>query len=419
MQCDITLMEYQKEAILKMKPGCILNGGVGSGKSITSLVFYLSKICKHKPGMNQFGETYQPLTGSPDLYIITTAAKRDSGEWLSELGHFGLALGSNKFMGGINVVVDSWNNLHKYQDVTNAFFIFDEQHLTGKGAWVQSFYKIAKVNQWILLTATPGDTWMDYAPVFIANGFYKNRRDFERRHVVYSRWSKYPVVDRWLDEGRLIRLRNSILVMMKSPNGAERVPPHIITVGYDKDSYKKIVKDRWNIDKKQPISNYSEMAMCLRRLVNSEERRLVETANICKKVQKAIIFYNLNCELDQLRRLEDITGIPVYERNGHKHDPVPSGNKWIYLVQYASGCEAWNCTKTNVIIFYSLNYSYKTMEQAAGRIDRMNTPYKQLHYYIIRSFAPIDIGIVRSLKNKKKFQPIEFLKKTAPDKELS
>ena len=419
MQCDITLMEYQKEAILKMKPGCILNGGVGSGKSITSLVFYLSKICKHKSGMNQFGETYQPLPGSPDLYIITTAAKRDSGEWLSELTHFSLSLGSNKFMGGVNVVVDSWNNMHKYQEVKDAFFIFDEQHLTGKGAWVKSFYKIAKVNQWILLTATPGDTWMDYAPVFIANGFYKNRRDFERRHVVYSRWSKYPVVDRWLDEGRLIRLRNSILVTMKSPKGAERVPPHVITVGYDKNAYKRIMKDRWNIEKDQPISNYSEMAMCLRRLVNSEERRLVETANICKKVHKAIIFYNLNCELDQLRRLEDITGIPVYERNGHKHDQVPSGKEWIYLVQYASGCEAWNCTKTNVIIFYSLNYSYKTMEQAAGRIDRMNTPYKQLHYYVIQSFSPIDVGIIRSLKNKKKFQPVEFLKKTTPDKELS
>lgn len=405
------LREYQKEAVLKLKSGDILCGKVGSGKSMTALAFYTMRICKTRRGQRQFEKTFQPLKGSPDLYIITTAAKRDSGEWGDELLNFSLHIGSNKAMGGIHVVVDSWNNIKKYEDATDSFFIFDEQHLVREGAWTKAFYKIAKSNQWILLTATPGDSWSDYMPVFIANGFYKNKTQFERMHAVYSRWSKYPKIDRWINEDRLKQCRDQVLVTMISPPGAERVPAHIITVGYDKPAYKRIMKDRWNPYKDQPIRNYSEMAMCLRRLVNTEPRRLVETASICKKVKKIIIFYNLNAELEQLRTLEDLTGIPVYERNGHKHDPLPTGKQWIYLVQYESGKEAWNCITTNVIIFYSLNYSYKTMEQAAGRIDRMNTPFKQLHYYVIRSFSPLDMGILRALAKKEKFQPVAFLKR--------
>jgi len=404
------LYEFQKEAIRKLHSGCILAGGVGTGKSITSLAYFLQKECKHRTGANATGTTYQPVPNSPDLYIITTARKRDSLEWVGELNKFALSPGSNTGMGGIFVTIDSWNNIGKYRDVQGAFFIFDEQRAVGSGSWAKDFIRIGKANHWIMLSATPGDTWNDYIPVFLANGFYKNRTHFMRRHAVYDRWSKFPRVTKWLDEDYLKRLRDHILVPMEMPRETER-KVYQVYVPYDKEKYKRLQKDRWNIFKDEPIENFPQLAINLRRVVNMEPARLKETARLCEGHQRVIIFYNLEVELEQLRKLNKMTGIPVFEWNGKRHDPLPTGDSWIYLVQYNAGAEGWNCITCNTIIFYSLNYSYKVMEQAAGRIDRMNTPYKLLYYYMIRSYAPIDLGILRALKNKENFNAVSFLKK--------
>lgn len=407
---QLRLYDFQKEAINKLHSGCILAGGVGTGKSITSLSYFLSRECRHRAGKNSLGDTYQPMPGSPDLYIITTARKRDSLEWDKELNRFALSPGSNTGMGGIHITIDSWNNIDKYRNVQGAFFIFDEQRVVGYGAWVKAFIRISKFNRWILLSATPGDTWSDYMPVFIANGFYKNKAHFMRRHAVYDRWSKYPRITKWLDEDYLKKLRDYILVPMEMPRETERSISQVY-VPYNKDAYKRLQRDRWNIFTDAPIENFSELAINLRRVVNSDPARIKETARICEAHRKVIIFYNLNVELDQLRTLSKRTGLPVYEWNGQTHDPLPTGSEWIYLVQYTAGAEGWNCITCNTIIFYSLNYSYKTMEQAAGRIDRMNTPYHKLNYYVIRSYAPIDLGILRALKNKENFNAVTFLKK--------
>ena len=404
------LYPFQERAVEDLDSGKILCGGVGSGKSITSLVYFLSKECRHKVGSNSYGNTYRPINGSPDLFIITTARKRDSGEWSAELVKFGLTTGKNTLMGGITVTVDSWNNIQKYADVEDAFFIFDEQRVIGYGAWTKAFLKIAKRNRWILLSATPGDTWSDYMPVFIANGFYKNKRQFEQMHAVYSRWSKYPKIDKWIGEDRLVKIRNHILITMERPKETER-ETHLVTVGYDKNAFKGVFKDRWNPFTEKPIKNSPELMMCLRKIINTEPRRFAETVSICKKRRRCIIFYNLNCELEILRGLGKATGFPVAEWNGHVHDPLPDGKEWIYLVQYTAGCEGWNCITSDTVIFYSLNYSYKVMEQAAGRIDRLNTPYPVLHYYVIRSFSPMDIGIIRALKNKENFNESAFLRR--------
>lgn len=404
------LRDYQREAIEKMHNGCVLAGGVGTGKSIVSIAYFLSKVCASKHGRNAYGDTWQPFEGAPDLYIITTAKKRDSGEWESELQRYALSIGPNTSMGGIHVSIDSWNNIRKYADVRDAFFIFDEQHVVGWGAWSKDFVKIARSNRWILLSATPGDTWSDYIPLFIANGFYKNKTQFMNRHAVYSRWTKYPSVEKWIDEGRLIKLRDHILIPMEaSKENDKRVRE--VYVAYDKDEYKRLLKERWNKEENRPIENFSELAIALRRLVNTHPDRLAETARICETHRRVIIFYNLNAELDQLRKLEKMTCIPVSEWNGQKHDPLPTGDSWIYLVQYTAGNDGWNCITSNTIVFYSLNYSYKVMLQASGRIDRMNTPYDLLNYYVLRSYAPIDLGILRALKGKKQFNAVAFLKR--------
>ena len=401
------LRDYQLEAIGKMKNGCILNGGVGSGKSLTSLSYYYLQ----NGGSFEFlsGKDYIPMPNPPkDLYIITTARKRDTFEWEGEMSHFLLSTHEELNKYDNKVIVDSWNNIQKYKDVEDAFFIFDEQRVVGSGAWVKAFLKIAKQNQWILLSATPGDTWSDYIPVFIANGFYKNKTEFMREHAVFSRFSKYPKIEKYIGTGRLIRQRREILVDMKFER--ETVQHHYdIYVTYDNKLYKDVMKRRWDIWNDEPIINASGLCYALRKIVNSHESRSTKLLELFETHQKMIVFYNFDYELEILKSLYFGEGVIVAEWNGHKHEPTPTGNQWVYLVQYTAGAEGWNCITTDTIVFYSLNYSYKIMHQSAGRIDRLNTPYKDLHYYYLKSRSGIDLAIERALNDKRKFNESSFI----------
>ena len=399
----IELRDYQLDAVKRMKNGCILCGGVGSGKSRTSLAYYYMQ----NEGVLGTGN-YIPMNDPPmDLYIITTARKRDTLEWEEEMIPFLLSTHPDASLYSNKVVVDSWNNITKYSTVEDSFFIFDEQRVIGSGTWVKSFLKIAKSNQWILLSATPGDTWQDYIPVFVANGFYKNRSEFIREHVVYSRFSKFPKIDRYLNIGRLIRLRNKILVNMDFKRLT--VSHHEdIFVKYDTDKYKYAGTNRWDPFKKEPIINAAGLCYVWRKIVNMDQSRQIALLEIVEKHPKSIIFYNFDYELELLKEI--FTGYEVAEWNGHKHQPVPTGDAWVYLVQYNAGAEGWNCITTDTIIFYSQNYSYKIMAQSAGRIDRMNTPYTDLYYYHLKSRSSIDLAISKALKDKKTFNETRFVK---------
>lgn len=402
------LMPHQREAIDKMRNGCILCGGVGTGKSITSLAYYF----REQGGDLDWSNGYQPMDdiSIQDLYIITTARKRDTLEWESELSRFLITNDLNTKIYRHNVVIDSWNNIGKYTDVKNAFFIFDEQRVVGSGSWVKSFLKITKSNNWILLSATPGDTWMDYVPVFVANGFYKNKTEFLREHVVFSRFSKFPKVDRYLNTKRLERLRSRILVIMEFERHTTSYHEDIY-VEYDHILYKSIFKDRWNIWENKPFQNASELCYGLRKVVNSDESRLEAVLDIFKEHPRLIVFYNFDYELEMLKNLDYGRGVEIAEWNGHAHQPIPESMSWVYLVQYNAGAEGWNCIKTDTILFYSQNYSYKIMVQSAGRIDRLNTPYTDLHYYHLKSRASIDIAIAKALKEKKQFNTGAFIGK--------
>ena len=402
------LYNYQLDAINRMKNGCILCGGVGSGKSITALGYYYL-INGGDISFLKGGE-FTPMNPYPaDLYIITTARKRDTLEWEKEMLPFLMSIDSKTNFYNNNIVIDSWNNIKKYSDVKDAFFIFDEQRVVGSGVWVKSFLKIVRSNKWILLSATPGDTWQDYIPVFIANGFYRNRTEFSREHIVYSRFSKYPKVDRYLNTGRLLRLRNSILVNMDFTRKTESHHENIF-IEYDIEAYKEVTKTRWNPYKNEPIVNAAELCYVWRRIVNSDISRENALLSILKKHNKVIVFYNFDYELEILKNCKYDEEVKVAEWNGHKHEPIPDSEKWVYLVQYAAGAEGWNCTTTDTIVFYSQNYSYKIMQQAAGRIDRVNTSFKDLYYYHFKSRSGIDLAISRSLNNKKNFNESAYVK---------
>lgn len=398
----VKLEDYQMDALNRMHNGCILNGGTGSGKSITSLAYYFTR-----QGGNLNPWRFPKVM--KDLIIITTAFKRDTGEWNEELISYGLKEGENKAFHS-KIIIDSWNNIQKYVHVTNSFFIFDEQRAVNYGVWSKSLIAISRNNEWILLSATPGDNYLDYMPVFIANGFYRNKTEFTLHHVCYSRYSKYKV-EKYYDIPRLERLKAKVLVEMKSPKSVNKVTENIV-LWYDVMKYKDLIRNRFNYEKGEPIENIAELCSELRKIPNKNMDKLTALADILRKHPTAIVFYNFDYELEMLKTFLDEMDYPYSERNGHKHEGLLEGKKWVYLVQYNAGAEAWNCITTNTVVFFSLNYSYKMMTQAAGRIDRMNTPFDTLYYFYISTYAPIDMAIKKALKEKKKFNESNYFKKT-------
>lgn len=394
------LYKHQAQAVKRMFTGCILNGGTGSGKSRTALYYYFATH-----GGYLSSKQYTPMSTVRDLYIITTAKKKYDMEWEDELVPFHLYPDAKTRLTDYyanTVVVDSWQCIKKYTDVKNAFFIFDEDKLTGKGAWCKAFLKIAKYNDWIILSATPGDTWQDYETVFLANGFFKTRTEFRDNHIEYSRWTKYPSIVRYKNETRLIRLRDRILIDMEFHRHTIQHHEDIF-VDYDKDKYRYVMKNRWDIYKDEPISQASGLCYVLRKVVNSDESRQVKLLELFEQHPKMIIFYSFDYERDILLNLGYGDDVQISEYSGHAHQSIPTSDRWVYLVNYSSGAEGFNCIKTDCIVFYSQTYSYKTLSQATGRIDRMNTPYVDLYYYHLKTRSNIDLAIARALKQKKKF----------------
>jgi hypothetical protein len=377
-----SLYPHQEEALKKIKPGSILNGGVGSGKTLTSLVFYK----RHH--------------SSKKLYVITTAKKRDSRDWEDDAKILGLKI----------EVVDSWNNIKNYMHLENCFFIFDEQRVVGYSAWGKAFITICRKNKWILLSATPGDTWMEYMTVFIANGFYRNKTDFVDQHVEFDQWVKYPKVKNYHNVGKLMKLRQQILVPMHFERKTKR-HRQFITSQHNDDMYNRILKDRWNVFEEKPIENASEMLQCLRKLCATDEDRIFNAKFLMDIHDRLIVFYNFNYERDVLIQIAKDLERQYWEWNGHAHDEVPKFDRWLYFVQYTAGAEGWNCVTTDTILFYSMNYSYKITEQAEGRIDRLNTKYTDLDYYFLTSNSSVEKDIYKAIKTKEKFNESAWLKR--------
>ena len=400
------LYPHQEEALKKMFNGCLLNGGTGSGKSRTGLYYFFSKN-----GGSYDGRTYTPMHGKPpDLYILTTAKKRNDKEWEEELVPFLLYPDPKTHITqryGNKVIIDSWQNIKKYTDVVGAQFIFDENKISGKGVWAKSFLKITKNNEWIILSATNGDKWEDYETVFLAHRFFRNRTDFRDNHLVYNQYSKFPDVIGYRNETRLCRLRDRLIVDMDFERHTTQIHEDIYCQ-YDMTKYREAMRKRWDPYKEEPINQASSLCYVLRHIVNEDESRQVKLLELIEDHPRSIIFYNFDFELDILLNLAYPEGTIVAQYNGHCHDKLPESDRWVYIVQYTSGCEAWNTISTDTIIFYSQNYSYKVLVQASGRIDRLTTPYTELHYYHLKSYASIDVAITKALRQKKKFNERKF-----------
>ena len=404
----VRLDSPQIEAVKNLGNGKILCGDVGTGKSRTALAYYFFRVCGGRCPVNGKGK-WQEMKRPRNLVVITTAKKRDSKDWEKEALSFNLNVDPKLSESGVRIVVDSWNNIKKYADVYGAFFIFDEQRVTGKGPWVKAFYKITRKNQWILLSATPGDVWTDYVPVFVANGFFRSRTDFERQHCIFNQFiTKYRKVEGYYNERVLKQYRDSLLVDI--PIVKLTIPHHItLRAEYDKSLYLTVVKDRWDPFDDEPIEESGKLCYLMRKVVNQDRSRTELLKELCSEHDKIIVFYNYTYEVEILRALGEEIDIDYAEWNGIKHQPIPDSDKWLYFVQYLSGAEGWNCIDTDTIVFYSQSYSYRTMIQSEGRIDRRNTPFTDLYYYHFVSNAPIDKAIKLALSRKKDFNENSFM----------
>lgn len=399
----VQLYPHQLKAVEELSDGKVLVGGVGTGKTITSLVYFYTKVMG--------GELNKPetITNPMDLYIFTTARKRDELDWQRDCAKLAMTKDRDASIHRIKVTVDSYNNIKNYKDLNSSFIILDEQRMVGTGAWVKAFLKMAKRNRWIMLSATPGDKWEDYIPLFIANGFVKNITEFRQNHIVYAPYSKFPKVERYIGVGKLIKWRRELLVDMPYLRHTTR-HIHPVVCDHDKDLMKVVMEKRWHPFEKRPLRDMAEMFGMMRRIAYSDPSRKSQVIDLVKNNHpRLIVFYNFDYELEILRTIaEDMPDLPIAEWNGHKHEQVPSGDSWLYLVQYVAGAEAWNCVETDAICFYSQTYSYRNFEQAQGRIDRLNTPFKDLHYYSLVSTSQIDRAITNALKAKQSFNEKDF-----------
>lgn len=395
------LNEQQRKAISQMKNGSILRAETGLGKTRTSLGYFFTRYGGNLGEEFGYEGRFKMPSYLPNLYVITTAKTRDSKSWERELNVYRLYDNDD-----FHYVVDSWNNIDKYRDVKDSFFIFDEQRAGGSGKWAKRFIEIAQNNEWVLLSATPGDKWKEYIPIFIAHGFYRNKTDFMNKHCLTNPYRVWDI--KYINEGMLIRHRRDITVYMDKEKPANP-NHHNIYAGYDKDKYTLIQRDRWNPYSNEPIQNGADLVRLLRRVVNEDYSRIELVAQILLDHPKLIIFYNFNYERDLLRMFAHSVGIDIAEWNGSLHQNIPSSDSWIYIVQYSAGCEGWNCFETDTMVFYSQDYSYKRMHQAEGRISRLNTPYDNVFYYHILSRSTIDRMISRSLSEKKDFNDSKFL----------
>lgn len=394
---------YQQEAVDKMHNGCILNAGVGTGKSFMGLLYYWTKVCD---GVYTDDE-YKPMKNPRPLLIITTPKKRDSLEWEKDMLPFLLSPDddSNPYSDEAPVRIDSWQNIKKYTNVVGYFVIFDENCLSSWGTWTKSFLKIAKKNQWILLTATPGDNWSDYIPVFIANGFYKNKTEFKENHIIMNPFTRYPSIKGYFNQGKLMKYRKQITVTVNESRIT--IPIHnYIQCDYDKETEKLVLRNRWHPFEDRPLRDATEMAVVMRKIAFGDMSRIDKCKELHEVNPRIIIFYDYDFELDMLIEMCETECYTYAQWNGHKHEPIPETAQWIYLVQYTSGNAAWNCISTNCMIFFNDNYSYKKMKQAAGRIDRLNTPYHELHYYHLTSSSFIDKRIKKTLMDKSAFNDV-------------
>lgn len=406
----VSMYRWQLEALVRMHNGCVLTGepgkSVGAGKSRTAIAYWWTRVCGG--GLNFQNGKLTKIKKRVDLVIITTARKRDTTEWWKDIAPFGVTFDPKLNPLGVTLEIDSWNNISKYTKRKGQFFIFDEQKALGGGVWGKSLVKIAKNNQWIMLTGTPGDVWMDYCQVFVANGYYKNRTEFIQTHVVYDRWAKFPKISGYRAVRRLETNRNRMLVIMNAEKLAER---HVewVSYPYDTDLYERVQNRRADPETGEPYRNASELCNALRLYSGASEGHSERFLELVKDRQRVIVFYNRNWELERLRDLGRSVDVPVYELNGHKHDDVPSDGRWWYLVQYAAGAEAWNCVTTDCMVFWSASYSWKQMEQAYGRIDRINTPYSDLYYFVMTNDSSIEKSVRSAIGRKEVFNERAFV----------
>jgi len=130
--------------------------------------------------------------------------------------------------------------------------------------------------------------------------------------------------------------------------------------------------------------------------------------------ENIVVFYNFTKEKEDLIKVMKKLKKKIYEVSGQKSD-IPTKNDWsdiknsVTIVQYQAGSAGIELQYANVVVFYSLTYSYQDYEQALGRCYR-NGQDKKVTAYRFMAKDTIEMAIFGALRNKKDFNEKLFRK---------
>ena len=120
---------------------------------------------------------------------------------------------------------------------------------------------------------------------------------------------------------------------------------------------------------------------------------------------RLIVFYNFNCELDQLIRVCESLERPYSLVNGSTKDlsNYEHESNSITLVQYQAGAMGLNLQKANKIVYFSLTEEAELFEQSKKRIHRIGQDKPCFYYILICQNSIEDVEILPTLNIRKNY----------------
>lgn len=388
----ITLRSYQQDAVEALLNGKhIVVASCGVGKGFISLEWARG-------------------TKKSNVLVITQASKVKSNDFVEEAK----LLDEKWYNSQSSFTVVSWNSLakwlkeHQSENFADYAIIADEiqrikNYSTGMG---KSFLKIASHTKcWAGFTATPGESWIQMMPYFVACGFVKHKTDFTNKFCVTQSFKGYIEIIGYNHEEVLNKWWSGITYFPDTKEMEKQLPSETHKVVHFKapTGYAKVLKTKTRLDTDEFID--TSMAMChyLRQLCCSKEKvewlkEFVESLDT-----SCVVFYTYIEEGEKIK--EALKGVKIWEINGKKHD-IPTadtiGKHDVVLAQWESGSASLNLQFMNYWVSFSPCYSLTTSCQSRGRIKRIGQT-KPMFYYYLKTDHTIENDIYKALKEKRDF----------------
>lgn len=416
---NITLFDYQKEAIENYKEKSFNLSDTGVGKTVMALGSFIESKCKKllviclAPKVVDFAE--DGVLMNVDITPLNRGSKKNK-ELLAESDKVAISFES------------VWRipEFLKWVD-EDTFIIIDESHKVANTSskvtkYVMKLSKKAKYTY--LCTATP-----------ISNGKYEQYYPQLKMLGVYN-GTKKEYYNMFVDE-RMTRMGGSQFMQITGYRNIDLLENMVnqCSVNYKRDKpylpedyvyktkkpamFNKLKKNRmYKTDNGEVIEldNSSKLFNALRcvshgfllginKQVSKEPFERLQAILETHNNERVVIFYNYNIELEMLKQLLSKLKRPTSEYNGARKDLKEFKGKYngVVLAHYKSASTGINdFVISNVMVFNSLPLSSIELTQSKGRIDRQGQGKKPMYYFIIPD-TPVEKKIFEQITNGKDF----------------